>query len=196
MKKSIAILLDTHDKMKGSFPPGELTESEIRKSFLARAVYACITGVLFAALAPANTAHGSCGFTTTWSAGNLHLGVGYTTVVAATYYNVPGDQSCQHITLQYQNDGDLVLYVGDPGYPIQYLWYSEHTSPSPDHASWQSDGNLVTYDTSHSAYWASNTANSGYTLNFQWDCNMVIRNSSGTPIWASNSNLQYCTTKQ
>lgn len=49
------------------------------------------------------------------------------------------------------------------------------------------DGNLVEYDSSGKAVWASGTNSPGDTLIMQGDGNMVIYSRSGRPVWATNT---------
>jgi hypothetical protein len=59
----------------------------------------------------------------------------------------------------------------------------------------QTDGNLVVYDASGTAAWASNTAgNSGSWLNVQDDGNVVIYRTNGTAAWDTNTVQPPCTT--
>ena len=55
----------------------------------------------------------------------------------------------------------------------------------------QTDGNLVIYDGSNRAIWASNTSGhkGNYQLILQRDRNVVIYDSSNRAIWATSSNI-------
>ncbi|MEY9891596.1 hypothetical protein ABIA35_005928 [Catenulispora sp. MAP12-49] len=53
---------------------------------------------------------------------------------------------------------------------------------------WQSDGNLVDYDETGVARWASNTAGRGASyVPLQTDGNSVIYDAAGNPIWTSDT---------
>ena len=53
----------------------------------------------------------------------------------------------------------------------------------------QNDGNLVVYDASRKARWASGTnGHHDSYLVMQDDGNLVIYNTAGRPVWASNTN--------
>ncbi|MER5405930.1 protein kinase [Streptomyces sp. NPDC002769] len=51
----------------------------------------------------------------------------------------------------------------------------------------QTDGNLVLYDESGKARWASRTQGPGNTAVFQEDGNLVVYSAQAKPVWASNS---------
>jgi len=54
----------------------------------------------------------------------------------------------------------------------------------------QSDGNLVAYELSKRAIWATNTGGKGREPNnavMQNDCNFVVYDSAGCALWASNT---------
>lgn len=116
----------------------------------------------------------------------------------------PADQ------LVLQDDGNLVLYVGnDPEPwvgPQPSRWahgvaldtivpgerlLSEWRLTAPDwscHMIMQDDGNLVIYDRDDAVLWASNTVgNPGAELRFQEDGNVVIYSEDGTPLWATGT---------
>ena len=86
--------------------------------------------------------------------------------------------------LTYQHDGNLVLYEVVSGQP---LWATYTQGSSAGVTVMQSDGNLVVYDGSSVARWASGTGATAERLYVQDDGNLVIRDASGTPLWASNT---------
>lgn len=51
----------------------------------------------------------------------------------------------------------------------------------------QSDGNLVDYDETGHARWATGTDHRGETAVFQKDGNLVVYNRDGRPLWASHT---------
>ena len=51
----------------------------------------------------------------------------------------------------------------------------------------QNDGNLVVYDETGRARWASNTVGRGTIANFQSDANFVVYDFNNNPVWASNT---------
>ncbi|MET8408457.1 protein kinase [Streptomyces sp. NPDC005195] len=51
----------------------------------------------------------------------------------------------------------------------------------------QTDGNLVLYDESGTARWASRTQGAGNTAVLQADGNLVVYSAQGKPLWASNT---------
>jgi squalene cyclase len=51
----------------------------------------------------------------------------------------------------------------------------------------QPDGNLVLYDASGTAHWASQTQGTGNTAEFQEDGNLVVYNSQHQALWASTT---------
>jgi hypothetical protein len=84
--------------------------------------------------------------------------------------------------LRLQNDGNLVVYGN--GIPV----WSLGTTTGAVLAN-QCDGNLVLYNASGTALWASGTAgNGGSRLVMQNDGNLVLyRTSDGSPAWSSGS---------
>ena len=66
-------------------------------------------------------------------------------------------------------------------------------------ATFQADGNLVTYkDNPKTSLWSSGTTNTGVKLKFQTDGNLVILNANGGIQWQSNSTCaaeEYCVLK-
>ncbi|WP_405837107.1 protein kinase domain-containing protein [Streptomyces sp. NBC_01518] len=59
----------------------------------------------------------------------------------------------------------------------------------------QTDGNLVLYDTSGTAHWASQTQGAGNTAVFQEDGNLVIYNAQHQSVWATNTQATGATLK-
>jgi len=76
---------------------------------------------------------------------------------------------------------------------------SLHSASKTARASFQPDGNLVTYrDSPKTALWSSGTTNTGVKLKFQTDGNLVILNANGGIQWQSNSSCpadDYCVLK-
>ncbi|MGH3941920.1 MAG: hypothetical protein ACRDTG_25530 [Pseudonocardiaceae bacterium] len=87
--------------------------------------------------------------------------------------------------LVYQDDTNLVLYRDPDGLA---LW---DTRPRPGGVGvcvMQDDGNLVVYNATANAVWASGTeGNAGSRLVVQDDGNVVIYRPNGTPIWATDT---------
>ena len=91
-------------------------------------------------------------------------------------------------TLEYQYDGNLVLYQ-DPGWGSRIaLWWSGTAGTSAGHTVMQTDGNLVVYNASGAPVWHSYTWNHpGAWLVVQNDGNVVVYSASGVPLWATNT---------
>lgn len=87
--------------------------------------------------------------------------------------------------LNYQNDGNLVLYqVG-----VGAIW-STNTITTPGYAIMQTDGNFVLYWPNGVPYWATNTwGNPGSYLTVQNDGNVVLYRSwpNQNPLWWSGT---------
>jgi murein DD-endopeptidase MepM/ murein hydrolase activator NlpD len=91
----------------------------------------------------------------------------------------------QCFSLNAQADGNLVLYKQSNG---QALWHTATYGRNVKQTIFQTDGNLVIYNTSNQPVWASNTDRRGITqLNVQDDGNVVMYNSQNQPIWATNT---------
>ncbi len=94
---------------------------------------------------------------------SLHQG---DTLYAGDYisrYDVGGTHV---LSLTMQADGNLVEYISiDPSGegPWQACWASGTYGSGADHAAYQSDGNFVVYNSSHTPMWASNTQWGGGT---------------------------------
>ena len=69
------------------------------------------------------------------------------------------------------------------------LWNSGSATLATDHASFQSDGNLVLFDGSGASLWNSASAgHPGSQLTMQTDGNLVIKDQNGTTtVWQSNT---------
>lgn len=89
------------------------------------------------------------------------------------------------IRLSMQYDGNLVLYAHFAGVGSKALW-STATGGNGNFAVFQGDGNLVVYNASGAALWASHT--SGEVLKLQSDRNMVIYGSSDA-LWSTKTAL-------
>jgi hypothetical protein len=73
--------------------------------------------------------------------------------------------------------GDNIMYEGDA-----------LVSPSGDYILlYQSDGNLVLYDSSYTADWHTNTVGYGAYAYMQSDGNFVVNNSVGGAVWSSST---------
>lgn len=85
-------------------------------------------------------------------------------------------------TLLMQADGNLVLRTAST-----VLWAS-NTMSTGSYMRFQGEGNLVVYNSSNVAVWAS--SGGGYRcarLQVQNDGNMVIVSSDNVPVWATNT---------
>ena len=68
------------------------------------------------------------------------------------------------------------------------LWNSGATTLATDHASFQSDGNLVLLDAASTSLWNTATASHPASqLTMQPDGNLVIKDPSGTTLWQTNT---------
>ena len=68
------------------------------------------------------------------------------------------------------------------------LWNSGSTTLATDHASFQSDGNLVLFNASNAWLWNSATANHPASqLTMQSDGNLVIKDQAGNLLWQTNT---------
>jgi hypothetical protein len=94
--------------------------------------------------------------------------------------------------LRMQPDGNLVE-AKNPFTTDSLVWAAgtnlhNGASEAGAYAIMQDDGNLVIYNTSGLALWASNTyGNPGAYFAFQGDANLVVYSSAGKPLWASNT---------
>jgi hypothetical protein len=80
-------------------------------------------------------------------------------------------------------DGNLVLYFGSDA-----LWSSTTSGHAGDHASMQTDGNLVVYSATSTALWQAETSgNAGAYLVMQSDGNLVIYSASQVALWSSGT---------
>jgi hypothetical protein len=98
----------------------------------------------------------------------------------------PGDiiqSQDTRFTLQFQDNGDLVLY----DYTGAQLWDAGTYGSGATEVDMQSDGNLVVYAGS-TPVWATSTAGyPGAYLLVQNDGNVVVYDSSGSRLWATNT---------
>ena len=68
------------------------------------------------------------------------------------------------------------------------LWNSGTSTLAADHATFQSDGNLVILSAAAAALWSTATAgNPAAQLAMQSDGNLVIKDNTGAQIWQSNT---------
>lgn len=88
------------------------------------------------------------------------------------------------IRLDYQPDGNLVLYTSAGDIPI---WSSETQGNTGGKLCYEDDGDLVIYNSKGAPVWASGTENHDNTsIDFQRDCNVVMYDDdTGDPIWAT-----------
>ena len=83
--------------------------------------------------------------------------------------------------LQYQTDGNLVLY-DDRNRTV--LWATNTAGTSPGQAILQTDGDFVVYDRNGTALWTSQTSgNSGAYLVVEDNGNLAIYGSDGKLVW-------------
>ncbi|MEV7087284.1 protein kinase [Streptomyces sp. NPDC093085] len=84
--------------------------------------------------------------------------------------------------------------VVDPGAPLKVIeaTFELVTGDSVETENrslrMQVDGNLVIYDRTGKARWATKTSGEGNTARFQPDGNLVVYNGEGKPVWASRTN--------
>jgi len=93
------------------------------------------------------------------------------------------------MVLQYQSDGNLVLYDTETS-PWTALWSSGTSGTSPGFVAMQTDGNVVVYNGASVAQWSSGTAgNPGAFLVVQSDGNLVIYSDypNNLPLWATGT---------
>jgi hypothetical protein len=80
-----------------------------------------------------------------------------------------------------QNDGNFVIY--QDGYS-KALWYTKTTGIYGGYFAFQTDGNLVVYDSSSRARWHSNTSGKGATrLLMQNDGYLAAYNLDNKIVW-------------
>jgi surface antigen len=100
----------------------------------------------------------------------------------------------QCFSLNAQPDGNLVLYKQSNG---QALWHTATYGRNVKQTIFQTDGNLVIYNTSNQPVWASGTDRRSVTqLIVQDDGNVVMYNSQNQAIWATNTVTSCGTTSQ
>jgi hypothetical protein len=88
-----------------------------------------------------------------------------------------------------QSDCNLVLYNVDNAVVAGPLWQTDTSGAGVDcRLDFQADGNLVLYDGSGSALWASGTSGtSGAVLSLQEDGNLVVYNGVQQYLWATQT---------
>jgi len=93
--------------------------------------------------------------------------------------------------LEMQPDCNLVLHSFENAAVGGALWHSDTTHGGFDcSADFQADGNLVLYDGSGQALWASGTSGTaGAQLVLQSDGNLVVYNGAGQGLWSTNTNI-------
>eukprot|EP01038_Epipyxis_sp_PR26KG_P005612 gene5612-7752_t len=99
------------------------------------------------------------------------------------------------VTLLFQSDGNICIYYASSGAPSGgSIWCSDYFSSSPYILTMQSDGNLVAYDTSGSAFFASNTYGyfGGSFAIIQSDQNFVVYTYYYSPTYACSSQSPSC----
>jgi hypothetical protein len=85
-----------------------------------------------------------------------------------------------------QPDGNLVLYIINSG-TYTGLWATNTVGTGANVAYFQSDGNLVLYNSAGSV-WSSNSYNNPCaTLSVQNDGNVVITSADGVQVWTTNT---------
>ena len=90
-------------------------------------------------------------------------------------------ETANGVHLELQKDGNMVLSWND-----RVLWASG--TRTAVRATIQGDGNLVEYNNTGGAVWASGTSgNAGALLCVQPDGNLVIYGGGWFPIWATNT---------
>lgn len=106
----------------------------------------------------------------------------------------PGDlvsSDTRRVHLFYQEDGNLVLYYGDPDRPSSWtaLWSSDTAGTPPGVVIMQLDGNLVVYSGGGHPIWSTGTLSSGARLAVQDDGNLVVYDVNDVPLWASDTHV-------
>jgi hypothetical protein len=155
------------------------------KPLLFAAICFCIAGSLIATSSPAKIAHATSATANSNCPEGQNLSVlpGQLTLHDGDFL-VAFTCTGNRITLDYGN-GSLGLFIADGG--LRIIWVSGGNGTTPGHVSFQSDGNLVVYDSSDKPVWASNTNNQGATrLDLQDDGNLVIYRNS-TALWATDT---------
>lgn len=147
------------------------------------ALCVCMAGALSATLSPARTAHAATPRAASCS--GITYNRGYEWYVGE--YDSTTSCRGGHLHLTYQDDGNFVLYCygtalwatnGDAWGGANYTQFQyDGNLVSYTYAA---TGGPVDY-------WASNTQNTGYKLVLQGDANLVIYNSSNRAVWASNT---------
>lgn len=156
------------------------------RPILALALCICLAITLMTAFSPTRSAYAAT--TIAAACPTLNYAPGKFNLVAGSR-----DQwtTCKGNTmdLNMQTDGNFVLYMN--GGPIWATNTTDLGFAKGVHAIFQSDGNLVVYDTEGNgvyAPWASNTNGKGATdFALQNDGNLVIYNASHKALWASNT---------
>ena len=107
-------------------------------------------------------------------------------------YSVPSQNSNNLVllnngwyTLQFQVDGNLVLYN-----PRKIsVWATETYNQTAAQLCFQNDGNLVIYSAApkKQVLFATNTYPGGATLSLQTDCNLVIYDGNHKALWSPNT---------
>jgi hypothetical protein len=138
-----------------------------------------------------------------WCASNLSSGPNTTSLVTNGISTLNKNQrlisSDGNYSVVMQNDGNVVIYNGDPSNPNNATWASNTDSNDntavgnpPYFFSLGSDGNLCMYSgtiASSNAYWCSDTSGAGagapYTATMNTDGSLQIYDGSGSSVWNS-----------
>jgi len=91
----------------------------------------------------------------------------------------------RHLVLQ--EDGNLRLYEYNNGSIGRELWGTGSRGGTGYKVRFQSDGNLVTYNSNGRATWATGTNPRGDILMLQEDGNLVIYSEAGRAIWSTRT---------
>lgn len=91
------------------------------------------------------------------------------------------------IRLDFQHDGNLVLYRNDNGFAV---WSTKSQGKPTDRLTMQDDGNLVLYERGGNHVWSTRTHGANATAILQDDGNFVVY-AQGVPLWASNTVIDW-----
>ncbi|KAM9987747.1 hypothetical protein ACTFIZ_003107 [Dictyostelium cf. discoideum] len=105
------------------------------------------------------------------------------------------ESKCRRYKLIMQNDGNLVLYIGNlKSQSDEYSLWSSGTcgkGQGPYRLSMQDDGNLVIYDSRNTATWASGTNSQGakghYSMKLRSRGQMVVYDKFKQILYSSKS---------
>lgn len=91
-------------------------------------------------------------------------------------------------SLNMQSDGNLVIYRHWGG----SIWNSRSAGSSNAYAIFQTDGNFVIYRTGKSPCHSGTGGRGGKRISLGGDGNLVIYNGTGGAVWASKGSTWYC----